>query len=520
MNFALIFTLAVGIYAVLAALIAMLAAAKRSWLMAILRLCATVVAAIAAVPVTSLVAGICADFAYDLILPMLGEQIEDFLVSVPVGAEGLRVIATLLVAPLLYILVFIVIRLVLRIVLWIIERVIPPLHKPKWRFISMPVGALTGALFALITVIPLCGFLMLGADLLHTVNDAELAEVPFVRENILDGGKITPEKIEGIADGLEEHPVIQAVYTTVGEPVFEALTTGTLDVSDTHGEVVTLNLTTELCTLVRTAGHAAEVMESFDRDVYTEADKQSLYKTADSFLSSDWVSMLATDSLVAMSESWLKNDTFAGLKRPSLNAAMNPTLNHVLVILSTETEATLSEDIHTIMDVVGDLKMHDLLTDNTDYTELVQKLGTSGLLTDMLAKLDENERLRSLSDEIKSLSIRLVTNMLGTDVLENGEYAEMMDSVADSLTDALAMSEAERDALIKNSVKDSFGDQGFDVPDEVVVELSHQIMEDLGADGSIDKDELTEYLLEHAAEGFDIAEDMIPDELPVDIPAM
>jgi hypothetical protein len=218
---------------------------------------------------------------------------------------------------------------------------------------------------------------------------------------------------------------------------------------------------------------------------------------------------------VALSESWLNGEAFAGIERPKMDATLNPTLNRILEVLASENSETLEEDIHVILDVVGDLLVSDLLGEDNDYTEMVQRMGQSGLLTDMLAKLEANERMETLAAELKALSIRLVSNMLGVDKLQSGEYAEMMDSVADTLTQSLAMSEAERDAIILDSVKNNFADQGFEVPDDVALKMSHQMIDELGADGEITKDELTDYLVNHADEGFEFAPDQIPDDLPI-----
>jgi hypothetical protein len=120
-----------------------------------------------------------------------------------------------------------------------------------------------------------------------------------------------------------------------------------------------------------------------------------------------------------------------------------------------------------------------------------------------------------MAEELKSLAVRLVSNMLGVEDLQNGEYSDMMGEVADTLTDALSLTEAERDALILDSVKGHFAEQGFDVPDEVTLKMSHHMIEELGADGVITGDELTQYLVDHAEEGFDIMGDAeIPEELP------
>jgi hypothetical protein len=216
----------------------------------------------------------------------------------------------------------------------------------------------------------------------------------------------------------------------------------------------------------------------------------------------------------------LENKPFAGLNRPVLDPTLNPTVNRLLEVLSSENPETLEEDIHVILDMVGDLKIHGLLEKNADYTAMVKKMGESGLLTAMLAKLEESERLNVLASELKALSIRLVSNMLGVDKLMSGEYADMMGDVAGALTDSLSMSEAERDTLILDAVKNSYAEYGFDVPDEVALKMSHEMIDELGADGEITGDELTDYMVKFADEGFEITPDMIPDELPEGIPDM
>ena len=133
----------------------------------------------------------------------------------------------------------------------------------------------------------------------------------------------------------------------------------------------------------------------------------------------------------------------------------------------------------------------------------------------MLGKLEANPRLSVLVDELKTLSLRMVSNMLGAELLQNGEYAEMMDSVADTLTNSLEMTKEERDALILDALKNDFANEGFDVPDDVVLEMADKMIADLGSDGTITSDELTDYLVNHGDEAFEFVPDELPDNLPI-----
>lgn len=518
MNLSLIFTVVIAVYALLLMLKNLFYAGKRSWIMAVARIGVTVASAVAAIPLTKAVADLAADTVYDFLLPHLGEELGGFLSEVPVGAEGMRVIAALLVSPLLYLVVFLLLRWAVSIVVRIVEKCVPILKKRSLRVVSMPLGALNGILVAVVTLIPLCGYLTFGAHLLDTFVDSGMTDSALVQKNVLDRFDLTEDELEGVADGLEEHPVVSGIHSTVGQPVYTALTTVELDVSETHGQTVEMNLERELSGLVVTAAYAMDAGESFSKEDYTPADKELLFATADSLFESEWIRLLATDSLVAMSETWLENQAFAGMDRPVLDATLNPTVNRLLEVLSTETAATLEEDIHIILDVVGDLMVNDLLTKDADYTAMVQRMGASGLLTDMLEKLEQNQRMHTLAAELKALSIRLVTNMLGTDLLRGGEYAEMMENMADTLNNVLEMSEEERNAIITQSIKDIFSEQGFDVPDEVALEMSNQLIDDLGEDGEITGDELTDYMVNHADEGFEIVLDTLPEGIPDENP--
>lgn len=514
----LIITVVIAAYAFLLTLKNLIHAAKRSWIMAVVRLGVTVAAAIAALSVTREAADLASDTVYEFLLPHLGDELASFLTEVPVGAEGMRVIASLVVSPILYVIAFVLLRWAASIVLWIVERCIPPLRKHSLRILSIPLGAVNGLLVAAVTLIPLCGYLVFGAHMLGTFVDSGMTDTALIQKNVLDRFDLTEKDLESVADEIESNPVISRVYMPVGDPVFTILTTANLDISETHGQSVEMNLERELKGLLVTAAYAIDAGEAFNKADYTPADKELLFAVADSLLESEWVRLLATDSLVALSETWLENKPFAGLDRPALDASLNPTVNRLLEVLSAENTETLEEDLHVILDVVGDLKVHGLLEKNADYTAMVKKMGESGLLTDMLTKLEENERLSVLATELKALSIRLVSNMLGVDKLQSGEYSEMMGNVAGALTDSLSLNEAERDALILDAVKKNYAEHGFDVPDEVALKMSHEMIAELGTDGEITGEELTDYMVKFADEGFEISPDMIPDELPEGTP--
>ena len=513
MDISLLLALPLLLYVALSGLTAMLKARKRSWVMAVVRFVLTVASAVAAIPLTTYCVEIGADYAYEMLIPALGEDLAAFFTEVPVGVEGLRVLAGLILAPIVYAVIFFLLRWFLYIIAWIVEKCVPALRKRNRRYISLPLGALTGILFAVVLLIPLCGYSMLGTNMFHTFMETDLAK-DIVTDELLESVGMNEEDLNGMISEAENNFVVVGVYQTVGKPVFQALTTDELDPAVTHGKTVEINLESELCGLVNTVGYATEVIESFDKEDYTAEDKETLFAMADTFFASDWVRMLAADTLSAMAGNWLENKEFAGMDRPALDANLDPTLNLILELLATETVDTIEEDIHDILDVVGDLMIYDLLGSDANYTDMVQRMGQSGLLSQMLAKLEANERMAPLAAELKTLGVRLVSNMLGIDQLKNGEYAELMGNVAGTLTESLDMSQEERDALVLESIKNNFGDQGFDVPDDVALQMANKMIDELGADGEITGDELTQYMIQNVDEGFEYIPENIPEEIP------
>ena len=511
MNISLIATLVGVAYILLTIGAQMLRSRKSSWIMAVVRIGITVFSAVVSIPVTRLVAKKLSTMGLELLAPTFGEGLQDYISRVPVGAEGARALVSLLVSPILYILIFLVMRFVLTFIAWIVRFCVPALRQRTRREITLPVAAGNGLLFALITLVPLCGYLTLGSHLLEATVSAGVISSPMMQDVL--PSDMTEDDVLALADELGGNPVVVVVHNTVGRPIFSGVTTTKLNPEMTHGKIVKLNLERELSGFVVTIARVMEAAESFEKEDYTLEDKQKLLDAADSLFSSEWISMMASDTVVAMADSWLNNQSFLGIDRPETDAAFDPTVNKFLEALRTETSDTLPEDIRIILGVVADLKVSGLFEDGADYMTLAERMMGDGLLDRLLDELRASERLGVLADELESLSIRLVTSMLGVDKLKDGEYAETMGKIASKLTDSLELDEAERDAMVVDAIQNNLKAVGYDVPEDLALKLAHQAIDEMGADGEITGDELTDYLVSHAGDALGIvgdAEDLIP----------
>ncbi len=540
MNISPFVTLFILLYTAAFVSIIMLQARNKSWITTAVRLAATLVSAFLAIPLAKALSGPIADLVMPLFDKLLPENFQDLLAAVPALEEGIEVFCGMLVAVLLYLPAFLVFRVTFGIAIMVLERELPIFSREgdKKLAISLPVAGVHALLMTIVTLIPLCGLIMMGSHLIGTVEETPALQSMLTSS---EDSSLPIEAIESNANDLEKNPCVVTVHYTLGKPIFYLLTTDTLDKIATHGEAVNLNMERELCGLIQTAGEALNAANSFSSENFTEADKAQLFDAADALFESKWVGYVTTDALVALSTSWKEGDTFLGMTRPIMAEVIDPTFVCVLDVLSIETPQTLSEDIHIILDVLGDLRLKGFLdSDTIFYEDLIRALGQDGFLSTLLAKLDQNERMHLLVDELKTMNVRLVGSMLGIDRLQTGEYDALMGDVAGSLNDVLSKPAEERNEIIKQTINQNFDTHGFHVPEDVALEISDRIITELGADGEITKDELTEFLSNYASksdieidsgdsnqngnnstEGVTLPESLpteIPDEFPDELP--
>ncbi len=557
----MLFTVGVILYAVVMAVIGLLIARKRNWKLGIVRIGVTVAAAIGALPLSRMLARYAAELVYGLVEPRLGADLSTLIMASSIGVEGLMVLVTLIAAPVLFLTVFAALRGIGSIMVAILGTAIRPLRKKQNRALTWSLGAVNGVAIALVTLIPLCGFLMLGGRCLDTVAQSGVIGSDFVNENVLallaisDEDMVQPEDLEALAERVESNPVLVVVNGTVGDSAFAYLTSGELILSDSRadtsgdtvaaplprpvfgslavtgglslvrplteaapaqeadGETIEMNLEEELRSLIRTTGAVVQAIDCIQSGDFTEADKELLYAAAESILASDsrWVELLGTDALTSFAESWLAGEAYLGLERPDIDEELAPMLDCILQVLASESEETLMTDVHTVLDVVGDLLVYDVFEAGSDPTQMIQRLGQDGLLTSALDKLRDNPRLEVLATEVQSLGLRMVSKMLDVEKLKLGEHDALLARVAEECNKVLHLDPAERRETAARELAKVMNEHGFDVSEAIALELADKVIADLGDDNEVTVDELRAYLVDIAEGRVELPDEILPD---------
>ena len=137
------------------------------------------------------------------------------------------------------------------------------------------------------------------------------------------------------------------------------------------------------------------------------------------------------------------------------------------------------------------------------------KMG-DGFLSGLMNKLTSNPHMAPLAAEVQTLTVRVVSSVLGDALKNTDKYDGLIDQFAGKLDSVLEMAKEERSELLSDTVKQIFAEYEVDVPPEVVIELSEKAITELGADGKIDAEELKQFLIDHAGE-LDFAGDILDD---------
>ena len=232
----------------------------------------------------------------------------------------------------------------------------------------------------------------------------------------------------------------------------------------------------------------------------TEADSQEMMGAVDFLMESDWVAEVMAETLGYMASQWKNGNAALGMEAPDVgDGVMKPVMDKMWDILATENKENVRADLKTITIVLSDLMSLGFSNSEGDQQEMMAQLGggENSTLSHMMSALRDNPHLAPLADELRTLSLRLVSQAMGDALKNTDQYDGVISNVATAFNDVLDLPAEERRESLQNAVKTSFAEQDIDVPEDVAVELAEKAIEDLGGDGEITDEELKNYFIEN-----------------------
>ena len=454
----------------------------------------------------------CGSLLQRLLTPILNEEIQGWLEHLPTGAAGIGAALGLLAAPLVFVILFILICLILRIVAGIVLRIFFKKDK-QFRLPGFLIGLGNGVVIGLVLLVPLTCLLTSVGGIAGTFFGTG-ADRSSLIQDALD--ETTTVRIRNTVDEVNDNFMLKAVNTLAGKPVMSMIGSPKIEVGGEGGtRTVAFNLNDLLGGFAETAGYALLAADDVgtyqDTHEMTDGIKASIDRAFDSAIQSEWLTQTLAEGVSSISKSWRSGEDFYSLACPETADFLQPSVNKLLDILSTETGDRLVGDLSTVKQILYMLCDNHLIMDDHTVNEVMAKLYNDGLLDSILGLIEQNEHLKPLAGEYKELGFRVLSHVLEKDALESGTYDEAFDEIVPALNDVLDKTPEEREVIIRDAVQTAFVDYDIEVPDELAVSVAEELIATAGADGEITRDEILDFLVSHYDITAELAEDYIPD---------
>lgn len=440
-----------------------------------------------------------------VISPLLNAQAKSWLDLSPTALKGAEELAGLLVIPLIFLVLFLLIRLLFMLVARVPWNVRRQRREASYEYIprrnkaATVMGGVNGFLISIAVLIPLCGCLVTAGDVISAFSDTGAAEMSQVQTMLRQSARLDAQEMTRYGESLSKNPVLAVFGRGPGGALFRGMTTGSVRSSD--GSTIRVSLTDELSVLSSVGGNGLVTAYSISRQSVTipESAQNAILAIKDGVLSSRLLTTVGAEAVSGIASAWFEGRSFNGLKPPALNDILSPTFDLALKLLSEETPDLMGPDTQTLTGVMLDLVDSGLFVRSISYADVMEKLGHGGLMFSILDRLLENRHLAPLADELEALSSRVVAQVLDPEKIRNGTYDDLLGEISLRLNNVLGLTREEREAEIREAVRVAFDRYGYDVPGDVAVSLSEQILAEIGADGAVTVDELKDFLLSHGA---------------------
>lgn len=492
-----IITVVIFAYLAICAGLFALIARKKTWMGSLMRTVLIIVSAIIACIISSAVSGSFGDQIHTAIVEPMLADLGDILKSVPLLENTISAVASMLLAPIIFLVVFPILRFILSLLgkipeKLVFEKLVP--EKMHLRWLGCIIGAINGFLVAAITIIPICGYLILASDVLTAAQNLS-DNTPTETLQLSAEESAEGDDILTTLTTLNENPAVKTV-SFVASPVFDALTTA--DIPTGHGdETVKFVLSKDVGNIFNIVDHVTVFLDDMSSGKVSDNTKDNMHALSSAFTQTEWSRCFASDTFSSMAKGWLKGDSFMGAEMPELPAVFAPTFNKALEVIGSVTPATVEQDLNTIFDVFYYFLQGDLMNMDAANSDIMSSIGESKIISNIISTLEANERFAPLADEIMDMGMRVVASSIGKVELGSDEqYDQLVGEISKSLNDVLDMPKEERDAEVKKSIKAAMEnyDSGLQVEEDVALAFADKMIEDLGADNEITDDEISDYL--------------------------
>ncbi len=344
-------------------------------------------------------------------LPELSSTIDSVMEYVdkvkdnPGMVSAILAIPAALITPIVFIVVHILLGIIIKIPKLILQRVLfGPNGGAKYRGGNRLLGGLVGgvrnALFILILVVPLVGYVGLAGNVMGTIESVEAANSADAVSDTEGGdGVKSPLSSEGgrsseignikkdYIDPILESPAVKMIRSCGGDAIFNSLTTKKV-------ESARISLTVEVDCFAKLYANASAFIGT-DPANYGKEQKNSIENIKAILHEAELVPYVVSEALSFAADSWLNGDDVFGIEKINVGEDFQESFDNLLLTLST----TDVNNIKTDFDTVANL--FEICIDEGFFAEAFTEEGSvmtvfenEEFLTKVFSEIYSNERTR------------------------------------------------------------------------------------------------------------------------------
>ena len=409
---------------------------KYKWQLSLARIIAVLVSAIA----SAILAAVISNAAISLVLNLAITngwflEVGELLAELPSGVGIATSLASMFIAPVLFLPLFYIIRPILNIFAKLIALLFAKIGKGKSkgatdethdengrkivrrkhykkRYEALvahyfnPLGALMGALCSLLVfcvlLVPMVGAIDVANDILPLVSDA-VEDLAVSEESSEDDtiGMAVSLSFDAV-NALDNSVGALTVKYTGGKLLYGAMTSGIV-----NGEMTSLN---KEGAFLATVGDAA--ITAIDEEKSAEEKAAAIRDVSPAFDKSVVTRTLLSELCSAAGDSWAAGEDFHGISRPTLGGDFEAVFSAIIDVFATADSQNIKKDVHAITEAVAVVFESGVVADiqSDPMSVLGKEETTSALFAAFLA----DDRLDPMVDGFADFGVNILLDTIQT----------------------------------------------------------------------------------------------------------
>ena len=436
---------------------------KYKWQLWLSRIIVIIVSAV----VAALIAALVTNLTVGLVLKLAVNngwflEFGELLAELPSGVSIATSLASMFIAPILFLPLFLIIKPILNIFGKIIVRAIAKIgnksegapegerdekgrkvvrrkrYKKKNEALVAhyfnPLGTLLGALCSLmlfcVLLVPIVGVVDVVNDIAPLVSDA-VTDLVNNEESTEDDAIASAVSLGFDAlDGLDNNVGALTVKYTGGKLLYGVMTSGIV-----NGEITSLN---KEGAFLATVGDAAITV--IDADSLPEEKAAAIRDVSPAFDKSVVTRTLLSELCSAAGESWANGEAFHGIERPSLGGDFEAIFSAMIDVFATADSQNIKQDVHAITEAVAVVFENGVVDDiqNNPISILQDEETTSALFAAFLS----DERLDPMVDGFADFGVNMLLGKTATPSTREELYSSFVSAFEAASGDEAALTAA------------------------------------------------------------------------------